>query len=68
MIKQNEGSIDRIVRIIIGIALLVIGYLFLVGTAQIITFVIGAVALLTGIVGFCGLYDLFGISTCSVKK
>ncbi len=68
MLKQNEGSTDRTVRIIIGILALVSGLFWLTGVAQIAAFVIGAVALITGIIGFCGLYALLGISTCSVKK
>jgi len=68
MIKQNEGSTDRGIRIVIGIIALASGLFWLTGIAQIVAIVIGAVALITGIVGFCGLYTIFGISTCPLKK
>jgi len=68
MIKQNEGSTDRMVRVIIGIIALVAGAFWFTGTLQIVAYVIGVIALLTGVIGFCGLYSLLGISTCSTKK
>jgi hypothetical protein len=68
MLKQNEGSIDRTIRIITGIIALFFGFFSLTGLAQTIAYVIGVIALITGILGFCGLYTLLGISTCSIKK
>ncbi|OIO15249.1 hypothetical protein COV53_03720 [Candidatus Gottesmanbacteria bacterium CG11_big_fil_rev_8_21_14_0_20_37_11] len=68
MLKQNEGSLDRTIRIIIGIMILVAGFFSLTGLGQTITIVIGAIALITGILGFCGFYTLLGISTCPIKK
>jgi uncharacterized membrane protein HdeD (DUF308 family) len=68
MLKQNESSTDRIIRIVIGTIALMAGFFLLTGTAQIIAYIVGVIALLTGIVGFCGLYALLGISTKSVKK
>ena len=68
MIKQNESSTDRIIRVIIGIFALIAGFSWLSGTPQIIACVVGAVALLTGIVGFCAIYAILGISTKTAKK
>jgi uncharacterized membrane protein HdeD (DUF308 family) len=68
MLKQNESSIDRIIRVIIGVIALVAGFFWLTGTWQTVAYVVGAVALVTGIIGFCGLYALLGISPKSVKK
>jgi hypothetical protein len=68
MLKQNEGSTDRIIRITIGLIALITGFFWLTGTIQIVAYIIGIIALITGIVGFCGLYAIFGITTCSVKK
>jgi uncharacterized membrane protein HdeD (DUF308 family) len=68
MLKQNESSIDRIIRIIIGIVAISAGFFWLTGPMQTVTDVIGVIALVTGIIGFCGLYKIFGISTCPVKK
>jgi uncharacterized membrane protein HdeD (DUF308 family) len=60
---QNENSTDRTIRVIIGIILLIVGYLALTGTSQIVAYVIGAILVLTGLTGFCALYKLFGINT-----
>lgn len=60
MFAHNESSIDRAVRVVLGIVLLslvVVGPKTLWG-------LIGVVPLLTGFVGFCPLYRLLGISTC----
>ena len=57
----NEGTPDRVIRVIAGLAILsltVIGPRSLWG-------LIGAVPLLTGLVGFCPLYRLLGIRTCA---
>jgi uncharacterized membrane protein len=68
MIKQNESSTDRMIRVIIGIVALAAGLFWFTGIAQIISYVVSAIALITGIIGFCGLYALLGISTYPIKK
>jgi uncharacterized membrane protein HdeD (DUF308 family) len=68
MLKQNESSTDRIIRVIIGIIALLAGAFWLTGVAQSAAYVVGVIALITGIIGFCGLYAMFGISTFPVKK
>lgn len=67
--RCNAGSTDRLVRAVIGIILLAAG-LFggLSGALAIVADVAGAVLLLTGLVGFCPLYTLFGINTCGTQK
>lgn len=64
MFKVNEGNTDRILRIIVGIALIVLG----LATSQILLAVVGLVPLLTGLSGFCLIYRLLGISTCPVEN
>lgn len=62
--KTNTGNIDRIIRVIIGLALLsivVIGPKSLFG-------LIGLVPLLTGLFGFCPLYKILGLNTCPLNK
>jgi uncharacterized membrane protein len=61
---QNEGKLDRTVRIVLGLAILLLS-VFVSGVLQIVFYIIGAVALITGIIGFCGLYKILGINTCS---
>ena len=67
MFQRNEGPVDRTVRIVLGVLLLLVGLWLLNGlggaAGGIIVAVIGAILLITGITGFCGLYRLLGIST-----
>lgn len=67
MIKQNEGTIDRIIRVVVGIAALFAGAFWFTGVLQTVLYVVGVVALITGAVGFCGLYAVLGISTKSKR-
>ena len=67
MLKPNEGKTDRTIRVILGVILLGLALLNLNGIAQIIAGVAGAIALVTGAIGFCGLYKILGISTMEKK-
>jgi uncharacterized membrane protein HdeD (DUF308 family) len=60
---KNESNVDRVIRIILGVLLLVLGIFVYKGTLGIILDIIGAISLFTGLTGFCLLYKLFGIST-----
>ncbi len=67
--KVNEGTIDRVVRVIAGLVLIGLAYTgTLVGVWVWIGGVIGAVLLLTGLLGMCPAYAIFGMSTCPTKK
>lgn len=68
MFKPNEGTLDRIIRITLGLALLGLGYFIVVGPLQIVAYVAGVALVATGAVGYCGLYSLLGISTCPIKR
>ena len=70
MFKKNEGAVDRIIRVIAGIAILIIGiYEFKsLAVLGIILIIVGAVLIITAITGFCLLYTLLGISTCTDCK
>jgi hypothetical protein len=61
---MNEGSLDRAIRIILGIALLSLT----VAGPKTMLGLIGLVPLLTGIIGFCPLYRLVGLSTCPMPR
>jgi hypothetical protein len=61
---KNEGGLDRGIRIavgLLGLALVFVGPKSLLG-------LFGLVPLLTGVIGYCPAYTLFGFSTCSVPK
>lgn len=69
--KANENGIDRTLRLVLGVALLISSFVWLGAAAGnitgIIAAVIGAVLLVTGLIGFCPAYRLVGMSTCKVK-
>lgn len=61
--KTNEGTLDRLLRMAVGLLLLVLTITNTIGPWG----WIGLVPLLTGLVGWCPLYALLGINTCTVK-
>jgi Protein of unknown function (DUF2892) len=62
----NVGNLDRIVRVVIGAALLWFAFTSILPYAWL--GYIGILALLTAAVGSCPLYSLLGVSTCPVKQ
>jgi len=67
--KPNEGTTDRIARMILGVVLIIIGWPVLGNnTLGIILDIIGVILLITGITGSCMLYKIFGINTLKVPK
>lgn len=63
--KANVGGIDKLLRIVVGIALLSMVFV-LEGSARWFG-LIGLVPLLTAFVGFCPLYSILGVNTCPVS-
>ena len=61
---RNEGTLDRALRIIAGLVLLSLVFI----GPQTPWGWIGIVPLLTGLVGYCPAYSIFGINTCGLKK
>lgn len=57
--KRNVGSIDRVLRVIVGVVLVVVGFAVMDGSAGIVVGVIGLIPLVTGLIGWCPLYLLF---------
>ena len=60
----NIGKTERILRVIVG---LIITSLAFVGP-QSKWALLGLVPVLTGLLGWCGLYTLLGLNTCPMKK
>lgn len=61
---MNEGTVDRAIRVVAGIALLVLGWGEVVtGTLGTVFKIVGFVPLLTGLVGWCPLYAVAHLST-----
>ena len=62
--KQNESGVDRSIRVVLGIAVLALGWSGVVpGGWGVFLKIIGFVPLLTGAIGFCPLYALAKIRT-----
>lgn len=68
-LQANESSLDRIVRSVVGIVLIALAvagtvaapWLFLVSA-------VGAILVVTGLVGFCPLYAVLRISTLAARN
>jgi len=66
--KANVGGIDRIVRLLAGLALIAVGALGLVASPwNIVAMGAGVVFTLTSVISFCPLYTILGIKSCPVK-
>ncbi|MBW6455899.1 MAG: DUF2892 domain-containing protein [Trueperaceae bacterium] len=62
---RNESNTDRILRAIVGAALLIAWIAgWLSGAWAAVLGIVGLVLVATAIVGFCPLYRVLGISTC----
>jgi hypothetical protein len=64
VLSKNVGSIDRILRIVVGLGLISLVFI----GSQTPWGWIGVVPLLTAFIGFCPLYTLIGIRTCPVGQ
>jgi hypothetical protein len=62
--EKNVGKLDALIRYPLGGGLIGLAVVLLVWRR----FIPAAIAIATGALGRCGLYKLFGINTCGVKK
>jgi len=67
--KKNVGTVDKIIRILIAV---VIGILYftgtITGTLAIILGILAILFVLTSLISFCGIYAIFGCSTCKINQ
>ncbi len=61
--KANVGGIDRILRLVLGLAIIGAGVYF-----KSYWGLVGLVPLLTASLRFCPLYPLVGINTCPIER
>jgi K+-transporting ATPase A subunit len=62
--KKNMGSIDKVVRILAAIAIIIIYYNGMVsGLVATILLIVAAIFIATSFIGTCPLYLPFGLST-----
>lgn len=67
--KRNMGIADRLIRMIVAIAIIIFYFKGLVtGTIAPVLLVFAGIFIITSFFAFCPVYSLFGISTCSTKK
>mgnify|MGYP001381097621 CR=1 FL=1 len=67
MFAQNVGTIDRIIRIVVGLALLA-GFFLNPEASLRWLYLIGIIPLVTGLFSTCPLYSILGISTCQTRR
>jgi hypothetical protein len=63
VMKANVGSVDRILRIVVGLVLIALAATGTVGVWG----WIGVVPVLTGLFKFCPAYTLLGMNTCPMQ-
>ncbi len=66
--KPNIGDGERLIRTILGIYAMLLGFLFIQGVVGIILGVLGLMVFATGAVGWCGIYALMGKSTLKAES
>lgn len=67
--KKNMGSADKMIRLIVAVAISVLYFTnILGGTLGIVLLVLAGVFVATSLISFCPLYTIFGINTCSAKR
>jgi hypothetical protein len=67
MLTKNVGGLDRIVRIVVGLAL-ILGFFLNAEASLRWLYLIGIVPLATGLLQTCPAYSLFGLNTCPTRK
>jgi hypothetical protein len=56
----NVGTVDRVLRVVVGLVLIALAFVGTIGPWG----YIGVVPLVTGAIGYCPAYSLLGFSTC----
>ncbi len=65
MMKKNMGSADKLIRVLIAVAIAVLYYLDIIGgTLALVLLAFALIFLLTSLFSFCPIYTIFGINTC----
>lgn len=67
MFAKNVGGIDRILRIVVGLALIA-GFFLNADASLRWLYLLGIIPLATGLMSTCPLYRVFGLSTCPLNR
>jgi len=66
--NANVGTIDRVLRLVVGAAVIAFGYMGgLASPWNIVAIAAGSVFVVTAVIKFCPAYAIFGINSCSAK-
>ncbi len=69
VMKRNMGAVDKLVRLVVALLIIIAYYQEIVtGVFGIILLIVGGIFVLTSLVSVCPLYSIFGIKTCQLKK
>ena len=60
--EKNIGKLDKVIRLILGVIFIVLGIIYTKWW-----FLLAVILIVTAAISFCGLYKIFGISTCKVE-
>jgi hypothetical protein len=63
LLKINEHPLERVARVVLGVGLVAMAAMGTIGVWG----YIGVLPLLTGALGSCPIYTVFGLSTCPLK-
>lgn len=68
--RTNEAGWDRVLRVLLGVTLVWVGFLSGMAAApwNWVVGIAGLVMIFTAILGFCPAYALFGVSTCPTRE
>ncbi len=67
--KKNIGNTDKLIRLILALIIAVLYFLNVItGTLALVLGILAVVLVATSLLNFCGLYAIFGISTCKTKE
>jgi len=62
--KKNMGTVDRVIRILIAVVVLVLYFTHVItGTLAVILLIFAGIFVVTSFIGFCPLYLPFGLNT-----
>jgi hypothetical protein len=68
MFKINESPLDRVIRAVLSLVLLLLGIFVASGVFHIVLIILGAILGITAITGFCLLYSILGVCTLKEKQ
>jgi len=68
LFEKNVGTVDRIVRVILGIVLILVSALYMATPLLYLGALIGVILIGRGVFGTCGIYSLLGINTATGNK